>query len=249
MTTCRTLALLLCWATFGQAAESIGVREALDALRRGDFAVAEQKLRVELRTHPGDGSILSLLAVALDSQNKTKEAGPLHRKALANAPNSPDVLNNYANHLLSLKDEDGARKLYLRTVAAAPTNYNANVQLARMAVHRHNGTEALGYLKRLPENPTLAPLRLAALYLAGERTDADTLTRQLSSAGRTDLGLNFSTGILLADAGEFDKAAIFLNQALALAPADFNVISNLAVVSSHARDPPRARDLLQTALR
>jgi Flp pilus assembly protein TadD len=250
MTTCRILALLLCWATFGQAAESIAVREAVEALRRGDFAVAEQKLRTELRTHPGDGSVLSLLAVALDSQNKAKEAEPLHRKALAGAPNSPDVLNNYANHLLSLKDDDGARKLYLRTVAAAPTNYNANVQLARMAIRRHSGAEALGYLKRLPETDAqnLAPIRLAALYLAGERADADTLARQLSAAGRSDLGLNFSTGILLADAGEFDKAAKFLNQALVLAPADFNVISNLAVVSSHAGDHPRARDLLETAL-
>ncbi len=251
MTTCGTFALLLCWAIFGQAAESVTVREALEALRRGDFAVAEQKLRAELRAHPGDGSILSLLAVALDSQNKTKEAEPFHRKALAVAPNSPDVLNNYANHLLSLKDEEGARKLYLKTVAAAPTHYNANVQLARIAIHRHSGAEALGYLKRLSETDaqSLAPLRLAALYLAGERSHADTLARQLSAAGRSDLGLNFSTGILLADAGEFDNAAIFLNQALALAPADFNVISNLAVVSSHAGDHPRARDLLETALR
>ena len=36
---------------------------------------------------------------------------------------------------------------------------------------------------------------------------------------------------------------------MALAPSDFTVLSNLAVVASHTGDHPRARELLETALR
>jgi tetratricopeptide (TPR) repeat protein len=109
------------------------------------------------------------------------------------------------------------------------------------------------YLGSLPQNgaakANLAPLRLAALCLAGDRSGADLLTGQLSAAGGKDLGIAFSTGMVLADAGEFARAEAFLKQAQSLAPADFNVLTNLAVVTSHAGDHTRARDLLETALR
>jgi Flp pilus assembly protein TadD len=233
--------------------DSPAIRSALIALQRGDFAAAEQTLRPEVTAHPTDASALTLLGVALDSQNKFQEADDLHRRAAASAPHSPDVLNNYANHLLSTGDEAGAGRLYLQVVALAPANYNADVQLARLAVRTRKGTEAADYLRHLTASqqdaPNLAPLRIAALYLAGENGEADSLTARWLAASRNDLGQSFAIGLALADAGKFDGADRFFTQALALAPADFNVLFNLGVVVWRTGNYQRAREVLEAAQR
>jgi len=233
--------------------DSPAIRTALAALQRGDFAGAEQTLRPEVKARPNDAPALTLLGVALDGQKKFREAEEVHHRAAANAPNSPDVWNNYANHLMGTGDEAGAGRLYLRVVALDPANYNAEVQLARLAVKARKGAEALGYFKHLPASqqdaPKLAPLRVAALYLAGETAEADSVTARWLAAGKSDLGQSFAMGLALADTGQFAKADAFFTQALALAPSDFNVLFNLGVVAWRSGDYPRAREVLEAAQR
>src|ERR1039457_6619257 len=244
-----SLALALGFA----AGNGTAIRQARAALQRGDFAAAERTLRPEVKARPNDGAALTLLGVALDNQKKFQEAGEVHRRAAASTPNSPDVWNNYANHLLGTGDQEGARKLYLRVVGLDQANFNANVQLARLALKGKKGAEALGYFKHLPANqqdaPNLAPLRVAALYLAGEAVEADHLAARWLAAARTDLGASFSLGVALADAGQSEKAAEFFTQALALAPSDFNVLVNLGVVAWHTGNYQRAREALDAARR
>ncbi|MBZ5623120.1 MAG: tetratricopeptide repeat protein, partial [Acidobacteriia bacterium] len=229
------------------------IRDALAALQRGDFASAEQTLRADVETHPNDAGALTLLGVALDNLRKFQEADAVHRRAIANAPRSIDVLNNYANHLVGAGDEDGARKMYLQVVALDPAQVNANLQLAQLALKRKSAQEALGYLKHLPadqqEAPKVAILRLAALYLTGDRAAADALAARLSAANGGDLGLNFSAGLALANAGQFEQAETFFTRALAAAPSDFNVLVNLGVVASRAGHLERGREVLEAALR
>jgi tetratricopeptide (TPR) repeat protein len=61
--------------------------------------------------------------------------------------------------------------------------------------------------------------------------------------------MNFSLGLALANAGQYEQAEAFFTKALAAAPSDFNVLVNLGVVASHAGHNDRARDLLDAALR
>ncbi|MDR3701915.1 MAG: tetratricopeptide repeat protein [Candidatus Sulfopaludibacter sp.] len=235
------------------ADESPAIREALAALQRGDFAAAEQVLRPEVKARPGDSGALTLLGVALDSQKKYKEADEMHRRAAEGAPNSPDVLNNYANHLLGTGDAAGARKLYLRVVALDPADHNANVQLIRLALKKKEGAEALGYFGHLPaeqqDAPNLAPLHIGALYLAGSTLAADHLAARWLGATKGDLAASFSFGVALADAGQYGKAESFFTQALALVPSDFNVLFNLGVVAWHSGNYQRAREVLGAAQR
>jgi len=240
-------------AADNQVANQAAIQDALAALQRGDFTAAERTLRAELLTHPNEAPVLTLLGVALDNLRKFPEADAVHRRAVSNAPRSPDVLNNYANHLVGAGDEAGARKVYLQVVALDPANSNANVQLAQMALKGKRGAEALGYLRRLPANQqeaaNIAILRLGAMYLAGDRAQADALAARLSAVIDGDLGLSFSAGMALANAGEFDRAETFFSRALAAAPADFNVLFNLGVVASQAGHNARGREVLETALR
>src|SRR5206468_1065218 len=137
-------------------------------------------------THPNDAPALTLLGVALDNLQKFPEAGEIHRRAIANSPRSIDVLNNYGNHLIGTGEDAVAAKQYLQVVALDPAHFNANVQLARLALKRKAGQEALSYLKHLPANqqdaPNISILRLEALYLAGDRAGADALATRLSAA-------------------------------------------------------------------
>ena len=138
------LAALIFAIPAAQAADDRpAIRDALAALARGDFATAEQKLRADVEAHPNDAPALTLLGVALDNLGKLPEADAVHRRALANAPRSLDVLNNYANHLVGAGKEDEARKVYLQVVAIDPSQFNANVQLARLALKQKGGPEAL----------------------------------------------------------------------------------------------------------
>jgi cellulose synthase operon protein C len=231
---------------------SPGIREALGSLQRGDFPAAEATLRSELKARPGDGAALTLLGVALDNQKKFQEAADAHRRAAAISPNSPDVWNNYGNHLIGTGDPEGARKLYLRVISLDPSSYNANVQLARLALTDKKGAEALGYVRRLTavqqNSPNLAPLRLEALYLAGETGEADDLdSRWLAKAGDIP-GESLAIAMAMADAGKFEKAEAFFTQALARTPSDFNVLMNLGLAAWHAGHHDRARESMQAAL-
>lgn len=250
-TLCHSCVLLLVIGGF--AAElSPGIREALSALQRGDFPAAETTLRSELRARPGDGAALTLLGVALDNQKKFQEAEEAHRRAAAVSPNSPDVWNNFGNHLIGTGDSEGARKRYLRVIALDPSSFNANVQLARLAVTNKKGAEALGYLSHLTaaqqDAPNLAPLRIAALYLAGKTAEADNLASRWLASANDIPGASFAIGMALAEAGSFGKAETFLTQALARAPSDFNVQINLGLAAWHTGNYDRARDALQAAL-
>jgi tetratricopeptide (TPR) repeat protein len=229
------------------------IREALIALQRADFPAAEKALRPEVAAHPANGAALTLLGVALDGQQKFAEALEIHRRASASAPKSPDVWNNYANHLLGTSDPEGARRLYLRVLDLDRSHFNANVQLARMALKARKGAEASGYLKNLPPaqaaSPNLAPMRIESLYLAGETAEADSLSERWLAASARDFPGSFSIGLALAHTGKFDRAETFFNQALSLAPSDFNALFNLGAVSWQNGKYDRARELLEAARR
>jgi tetratricopeptide (TPR) repeat protein len=235
------------------ADDDSAMRDAAAAMQRGDFPAAERSLRAELQKRPDDGLVLSLLGLTLDNLKQSKEAEDAFRRAVANAPRSPDVQSNYGIHLLSTGDENGAREAFLKAIAADPAHYAANVQLARLALERKNGADALTCLRRLPANqqdaPSVAILKLEALYLAGDKPEADALVQRLSAPAENDPRLSFALGMALSDAGHPDQAEPFLTRALAAAPADFGVLYALGVTALHAGHFERARDVLQTALR
>jgi tetratricopeptide (TPR) repeat protein len=235
------------------AADTSAVRDAVAALQRGDFAGAEQILRVELKTRPNDPGVLTLLGVALDNEKKYKDADAIHRRATLAGASSPDVWNNYANHLIGSGDEEGARKAYLRAVVLDPASPNANIQLARIALKRKNGAEAMAYLGHLPANqrdaPQSAPLQIAGLALEGKSGEAQAFIGRWLGAVKNDLPATFSIGAALADLGQLEIAEPFFAQALSLPPADFTLLLNIGVVFWRSGKLDRARELLEAARR
>ena len=247
--------VVLMWSiAAGRAADDRTVfRDALAAAQRGDFRAAEQKLRTQVAAHPDDAPALSLLGVVLDNLNRFQEGTEFHRRAVAAAPRSADILNNYGNHLAAAGENAAAHDAFLKAIAVDPANFNANLQLARQAVSGKNGAEALRYLKRLPAarlaEPNVALVHLEALYLAGDVAQADPLAARLSAAAKSDPGMTFSLGLALAGSGRFDQAELLFTRVLAVAPADFNILFNLGAVAASAGHYERAREVFETASR
>jgi len=248
----RLWALIVCAVWIAVAAEPSALREAAAAFERGDYAAAEKALRSKLHAAPGDAAALGLMAVVLDNEAKTGEAGEYYRRALVLAPHSASLLNNYGNHLLRTGRRAAARTAFLKVVAVDAAHPNANAQLARLALEDKAGPEALRYLDRLPAEaqrlPEAALLRMRALYLSGRNREAEPILEGLSPAARSDVRLSFSAGLALASAGQYDKAETFFSQALELAPADFDVLYNLGLAASHAGHQARAYKVFETAL-
>ena len=221
--TCRVLAAVTISILLPAArGDDTALRDAAAALQRGDYALAESKLRAELKIHPADAEALSLLGMVLDARKEFTEADAQYRKAIAAAPRSAPVLGRYANHLLAAGDEKGAHDAFARVLAIDPAEPYANLALARMALKNKDAAharEALGYLDRLPaglrDAPEAAVPRLIALDRAGDKDAAEALCTQLSNATQNDAKLSSSIGWTLARAEQYAQAETFLTHALA----------------------------------
>ncbi|HEY1337800.1 MAG TPA: tetratricopeptide repeat protein, partial [Bryobacteraceae bacterium] len=229
------------------------LRDAVAALQSGDYQAAEKKLRAEVAAHPDDALVLSLLASALDNLSKPGEAGAFHRRAVAKAPRSPEILNNYAAHLWMSGDEREAAKIYERLLAVDPAHYNANLQLARLALKENKPADALRRLDRIPpgqrDTPQVLLPRVQALYLAGDSAAANSAVSRLEELSRSDPNLAFAAGMTLSQSRHYEKAQAFFETALKADPANFNVLYNLGISAMQAGRYDRARDALDAAYR
>ncbi len=245
----RSPCILLGWCGCALAASGPLLTEGVNALQRGDFALAEQKLRAELQAHPDDIEALSFLGATLDNENKPADADVFHKRALALAPRSNSILDKYGSHLLVMQDASGARQAFLKSLAINPADGYANLQLAQMALNAKDGAEALRYLSRLSTEqaaqPEVALRSLLALQLSGRKTEAG----ELAAKFRNDAAWSVSAGRALADAGELSAAEVLLENALTANPDSFPLLFSLGVVASHTGHYTRSQQTLEASLR
>lgn len=245
-----TLTCALALRTCLAQEDSVGL--AVAALERGDYSSAEQIMQARLRIQPKDSAALAVLGVVLDQEKKYAEAAEVYRRALANSPPDPALLNNFGNHLLATGKPAEARKAFLQVIGLDARNANALVQLARIALERKAAAEALGYLDRIPpaaqDRPDAVILRMQADYRVGRQQDGDAILTRLSSATGTDPGQSFALGVALASVGQYEKAETFFSKSLEAVPTHFEALYDLGVAASHAGHNERARSVLEQAL-
>jgi Flp pilus assembly protein TadD len=111
-------------ATVLTAFQNSRVRDAASALQRGEYAVAERLVRIEIADYPDDAWSISLLGYSLDQQKRYREADALHRRAVELSPRSAEILNNYGTHLWMLEDYAKAEGVFSEALAVAPTYFN-----------------------------------------------------------------------------------------------------------------------------
>jgi len=251
-TASRILFATLCLA-IPQAAQDSSAdlkHRAVNAFREGRLAEAEQALRALIAKPPRDAAALGFLAMVLDNQGRYPEAERYYKEALALTPGSISLLNNLGNHYASAGDLDRARQQFKRVIALDAAHHNANLQLARIAVERKQGREALEYLAHVPEQSTgVTLLRAEALHWAGRSRDADAAIEALAKAISGDAPALFALGLVLARIEHFDRAEQMFSQVLGLNPNDADALYNLGLAAARAGHLERSRGALETALK
>ncbi len=231
-------------------AQPPALRDGIAAMQRGDFPSAERELRKQVATHPEDALALSLLGATLDNLKRVPEAAVFHDRAVAKAPRSADVLNNYAAHLWIAGKEAEARKIYVRVIAIDPSHYAANLQLARAALNERKGPDALRYLGNLPSNdPQLLQLRLDALSLTGDYGKALDLCEAALKNDPANFALLYNLGVIATYAGHPGRAREALEAALRREPRNVDVLIALARAHAASRQMEAAIRLLAEAAR
>lgn len=223
---------------------------AVAAFRAGRLPEAEQALRTLLGGTPGDAGALGFLAIVLDNQARYPEAERYYKEALAIEPRSVSLLNNFGNHYAAAGDKDRARRQFLRVLALDPGHANANLQLARIAVERKQGREALDYLGKVGGETTgVALLRAEALHWAGFSKQSDAAFESLVQASTADPTALFAIGLALAHMERFARAEQMFSRVLELTPGEADALYNLGLAAARAGHLERARGALETALK
>src|ERR1019366_9292523 len=143
---------------------------------------------------------------------KCSEAERFYRQALAQGQPSVALLNNLGNHYTLCGDADQARSYFERVIKLNPQHANANLQLARIATDRHQGTRALEYLARVGDSqPAIRMLRAEAMHWAGKQAAALTMLDGLRKEAAGDQRLGFLYGLTCARIGAYDRAEAAVN--------------------------------------
>src|SRR3954453_4197304 len=159
--------------------------DAVSALQRSDLVSAERILRQDVQAHATDGDAFALLAVVLDQEKKYEEAERSYRRAFSLGGQTVALLNNYGNHLLSLKQPKQAELQFRKAVTVDAGNVNARVQLARLSLEQRSPADALKHLGHLPvalqQRSDVALMRMQAEYELKNTSAADAISDRLSS--------------------------------------------------------------------
>ena len=240
---CAALALAL-------AAQDDPINQAVSALQGGDLASAERILQTHLATHPNDGVALEVMGAVLDQAKKFSEADDVYRRALQITPQSPGLLNNYGNHLLSVGKPKEAQAAFAKVLALDPKHANAAVQMTRLALEQHAPADANRYLARLPADvanrPDVMLLRLRADYGLHRTAEADALVAQVSKTANAQQ--TFALAEALSAAGQYAKAEDLFASTLKLQPQNFDALYDLGLAAAHAGHAEHAGEVLEQAL-
>ena len=190
-------------------------------------------------------------AARLDAEGKCAEAEQYYRQALASGSPSPGLLNNAGNHYLVCGQPEAARPYFEQLLKTHPNHANANLQLARIAAARKDGTGALTYLSRLKGSSDTAVrlVRAEALHWAGKPDEALAILQVLEDEASADARGLYAVGLAYARLDLFERAEAVLQAALARSPDDYDVLLNLGRAAARARHYDRARSALEVALK
>ncbi len=189
-------------------------------------------------------------AARLDAQGKCHESEAFYQQALKQTNQSDSLWNNAGNHYLVCGQPEKARSLFERLLRRNPRHQNANLQMARLAVDRKDGAEALTYLDRSGDAGLAAALlRAEAFHWAGKDPEALSLLASLSGKPNPGGGLPAAIGGVYLRMGKSNLAEAEFQAALERNPADFDALFGLGRAAARAGHYDRALRALESANR
>jgi len=233
------------------SASATAMARAADLLRQEQPQEAEKILLPLVKAEPGSAAAWNLLGAALDEQNKHEQAQAAFEQAAKLAPRAAPVWNNLGNHYVACGNPAKALESFRKVLALDPAHPNANLQIARIAVDRKDGAEALRRLDKLPDPESMgagvALLRARALAMSGRNADALLILSRLEKQVDSPAAW-YSVGLAFAEQGEFARAEALLARAVEVEPANSDFLYSLGLAALRANHPQRAQQVAEAAL-
>lgn len=169
----------------GFCAQGATVQEkAVQLLSSGHVDEAIAMLREAVRGERPQPALLNVLGGALCLKNRTEEAVPLFRMALAADPQFTPALKNLAIAEFNLAHLDTAKKLFEQLHRRAAHRQEASLFLGLIAAEQKRDTEALRHLAAAGDLVTTQPRGVIALagvrHRTGQSEKATETLRQLA---------------------------------------------------------------------
>lgn len=244
--------VFLFWGVAAPAAESPFARSSR-LLGEGKIEDARREAARQLAENPQDAFGLSLMGVILDQLGRFEEADTHYMAALRDQPNSAVVLNNIGSHYMSWKKSGMARTYFLRVLEQQPQHFNANYQLARIALKENNPSRAqlfLNHLRREDRDAKEVVILMAETLFALKRSaEARKFLTALRKAWPGDPAVAFSTGTVYYKNRLYSDAKESFQDAVRLAPSDYEAEYNLGLACYRVHDPQAAEQAFANAWR
>jgi len=205
---------------------------ALSAIDRADDAIAIYRRIADAA--PDNAGIEMLLAGALDSAGRHREAEQRARHAIANGANTPEARYLHARTLIATDRTDEAERLLREVVEVRPRFADAHNNLAQLVWMRSGDVAAAAeqidrVLHSHPDDNALATIKANLFAAAGEVRAALASIEERAASASADVPvlLCASQNALWSDA---ERALGYAQRALRLAPA--GVLPNRAVIEA-----------------
>ncbi len=214
----------------GQSADGLGSLTT-SLLAQGKNEEALERIRDELRAHPGKRSIRHYLAVTLARLGKQDEAIPLFRQLLETRPGDYELHYNLATALAESGDITGAVPYYETALRSEPSIAQAHFVLGQYYFRAGNESKALHHLS---ETARFQPANGHAHYLLGKvltgKGQNQQALEQFQAALQSlpqDKVLHYSLGVLLLAMERHQDAATHFKTVLHIAPDSEEALLNL----------------------
>ena len=211
---------------------------------------AKTKALEELQLHPSSVEGYNLLGIIQTDQQDYSSALASFQKALQVSPGSTKTHNNLGNVFVAQRRLDLAEKEFRTVVRLDPQNQEGNYNLGVLLMMRGLPAEAIPHFVRERPMNVATRFNLIRAYFQTKRTaDAMREAAELSAAGKNDVQVHFSLGVMLASEQQYKAAQLELEKADALQPETFEILYNLGQDLLRNGDYPKAEMTLTRALK
>ena len=225
------------------------IAEISAAIQQGRLQAAEQLAREQLRGHPADENILTLLGLSVQMQGRPGDAAEFFRELTRLQPDAAIHWNNLGSVLRDARQGESAEAAYRRALALAPRDSHVLENLGLLYYDRADYPAArVCFVGASEIDPASTTARIYGANACCECTDMPTAEHLVAPWWQwtnIDLEQQLVLASVMVRLGRMDAAETILRRALPRAPEKARVTVRLLMLYERLNRVEEAQALLR----